>query len=294
MGRSNWELVSDEQCNLGECPVWDFVHKRIYWIDIPSGKIHLHYPEKNEYKAFETGQTLGSIALRKSGGLVAAIKNGFATVDIQKGTTWVIRQIKYSSPDIRFNDGKCDPAGRFWAGTMSVSNLHGSGSLYALDKDYSIKKKITGVSCSNGLAWSPDLDTFYYIDTPTLQVAAYQYDSLTGKISKKRIVIKFPAEEGYPDGMTIDTEGMLWIAMWGGWKIVRYNPRDGKKLDEIILPVSQVTSCVFGGTTLEDLYITSAKTGLTKSELQDQPFAGSLFVVKKTGLKGMNAFEFEG
>jgi sugar lactone lactonase YvrE len=294
MGERNWELVLDEQCNLGECPVWDFKHKRIFWIDIPSGKIHYYYPEKNEHKLFATGQSLGSIALRKSDGLVAAVKNGFATIDIKKGTTWMITQVESGFPDVRFNDGKCDPAGRFWAGTMSVSNLSGSGSLYSLDKDYSIKKKITGVSCSNGLAWSPDLGTFYYIDTPTLRVAAYQYDFHTGRINKKRIVIQFPEGEGYPDGMTIDTEGMLWIAMWGGWKIVRYDPRSGKKLDEIILPVSQVTSCVFGGTTLEDLYITTAKTGLTKNELQEQPYAGYLFVIKKSGYKGMNAFEFGG
>ena len=294
MSTGTWQVVLDQQSILGECPVWDFRHKRIFWIDILSGMIHYFYSDSNEHKTFNLGQVPGSIALKKNGGLVAAIKTGFATIDIQKGTTWTITQVESRFTENRFNDGKCDPAGRFWAGTMSGSNVSGSGSLYVLEKNYSVKKKITGITCSNGMAWSPDFTTFYYIDTPTRHVVAYRYDMMTGKISEKRIVINIPEEEGYPDGMTIDTEGMLWIAMWDGWKVIRYNPDSGEKLHEIKLPVSRVTSCVFGGDTMEDLYITSAKTGLTESELKAQPLAGSLFVVKNSGYKGMEAFEFGG
>jgi sugar lactone lactonase YvrE len=294
MGAGNLEVVLDQQSLLGECPVWDSRHKRIFWIDILSGVIHSYYLDKHEHKFFNLGQEPGSIALKKTGGLVAAIKKGFATIDIQHGATWIITQVETCSPDIRFNDGKCDPAGRFWAGTMSVSGMSGSGILYVLEKNYTVEKKIAGVSCSNGLAWSPDLKTFYYIDTPTRKVAAYRYDLISGQITDRRIVISIPEGEGYPDGMTIDTEGMLWIAMWDGWKILRYNPDTGKKLDEILLPVSRVTSCVFGGETMEDLYITTAKTGLSDNELKAQPLAGSLFVVKNSGYKGMNAFEFDG
>jgi sugar lactone lactonase YvrE len=294
MSVRNWELILDEKCSLGECPVWDSRQKRIFWIDILSGMIHYYCQDKNEYKVFGLGQVLGSIALRKTGGLVAAIRGGFATIDVQKETTWMIRQVEYGLSDIRFNDGKCDPAGRFWAGTMSISNLSGLGSLYVLDTNYCVKKKIVGVSCSNGMAWSPDTKTFYYIDTPTRCVVAYQYDIHTGGIKGKRTVIKIPEGDGYPDGMTIDTEGMLWIAMWDGWKIARYNPYTGEKLHEILLPISRVTSCVFGGESLEDLYVTTAKTGLTDEELKTQPLAGSLFVVRNCGYKGMNAFEFDG
>jgi sugar lactone lactonase YvrE len=294
MRAGNWEVVLDQQTILGECPVWDFKEQRIFWIDILSGMIHYYYPDKKEHQTFSLGQVPGSIALKKAGGLVAAIKRGFATIDIEKGTTWMIRQVESGSPDIRFNDGKCDPAGRFWAGTMSDSGIPAAGSLYVLEKNYSVKKKIKGVSCSNGLAWSADQKTLYYIDTPTRHVVAYRYDVHTGQISRKRVVVRIPEEAGYPDGMTIDTEGNLWIAIWDGWKVLRYNPDTGEKLGEILLPVARVTSCVFGGETLGDLYITTAKTGLTESQIKEQPLAGSLFVVRNCGYMGMKAFEFDG
>jgi sugar lactone lactonase YvrE len=175
---------------------------------------------------------------------------------------------------------------------MSISNSANAGTLYALEKNYELKKKIEGVTCSNGLSWSTDEKTFYYIDTPTRDVVAYDYEASSGQITNKRVVVHIPQEEGYPDGMTIDSEGMLWIALWNGWKVVRYDPFTGKPLTVFNLPVSKVTSCVFGGETLEDLYITTAKTGITEKDLKTQYLAGSLFVIKNCGYKGVRAFEF--
>jgi sugar lactone lactonase YvrE len=196
-------------------------------------------------------------------------------------------------PGNRFNDGKCDPAGRFWAGTMSHTDEPEKGSLYLLGKDLSVTKKIEAVSISNGLAWSPDHKTFYYIDTPTKKVAAFHFDNTNGKIEDKRYIIQFLNNEGTPDGMTIDSEGMLWIAHWDGWQISRWNPVTGEKLKSILLPVSRVTSCCFGGKNLDDLYITSASTGLSDDQLKKEPLAGSLFVIKNTGFNGLPAFEFD-
>ena len=196
-------------------------------------------------------------------------------------------------PGNRFNDGKCDPAGRFWAGTMSISNMPCAGSLYVLEKDGTVKTKITGVTCSNGMAWSPDDKTLYYIDTPTRQVVAYKYDTKNGDITDGRVAISIPEEKGSPDGMTIDTEGMLWIALWDGWKVIRYNPYTSEQLYEVTLPVSRVTSCVFGGDDMDDLYITSAREGLSDSDLKEQPLAGSLFVIRKSGFEA-DAFEYDG
>lgn len=294
MSQKNWEVVTGHRCLLGEGPVWDSKKKRIFWVDILNGEIRYYYPASHQHFLFNTGQFTGAVALRRSGGLIAALKDGFAAIDPENKTLQIVVRAKTHLQDNRFNDGKCDPAGRFWAGSMSISDTPHAGSLYMLEKDFTLLTKITGVTCSNGLAWSPDHKTLYYIDTPTRNIVAYHYDAGSGSIVNGRIVIRVPQTEGYPDGMTIDTEGMLWVALWDGWKIARYNPYTGKQLEQIRLPVSRVTSCVFGGDSLEDLYITSARVGLSEHDLIQQPLSGSLFVIKNSGFKGMDAFEFNG
>ncbi len=294
MSQINLEVVTKHCCLLGESPVWDDNQKRILWVDILTGEIHYYYPDRTEHKSFKLDQMVGAIAIRESGGLVAALKSEFVIINLNKEKIELISKVETFLSDNRFNDGKCDPAGRFWAGTMSISNKRYAGSLYSLEKDFSVNTKIIGVSCSNGMAWSPDYKTLYYIDTPTQNVVAYNYDIRSGSITDSRIVVSIPREEGYPDGMTIDTEGMLWVALWGGWKVIRYNPGNGKPLHQINLPVSQVTSCIFGGDKMEDLYITTAKTGLLKNDLIAQPLAGSLFILKKSGFMGIKSFEYKG
>jgi len=194
-------------------------------------------------------------------------------------------------PNNRFNDGKCDPQGRFWAGTMSLNEEPNAGSLYAFENNI-VQKKIENVTISNGLAWSIDHKTMYYIDTPTFEVVAYKFEKKTGCISDRQVALKIPIEDGFPDGMTIDDEGMLWIAHWDGWQVTRWNPNTGKKLLCIKLPASKITSCTFGGKDLTDLFITSAYVGLSVDELKAQPLAGSLFVIRNCGFKGELPFDF--
>jgi sugar lactone lactonase YvrE len=285
-------VVFKHTCLLGEGPVWDSKRKVICWVDIVNGEIHEYSPEQKTYRTIEVHQMIGSLAVCTNGNFIAALQNGFAFIDRITGEVQMITDPENHLLNNRFNDGKCDPAGRFWAGTMSFSEEAGAGNVYVIQNDLTSTKKIGEVSISNGMAWSADHKTFYYIDTPTCEIVAYDYEKSTGHISNKRMIIKIAEKDGYPDGMTIDNEGMLWIAHWEGWQVTRWDPGSGVKLHCIQLPAARITSCTFGGDKLEDLYITSAKVGLTEDDLEKQPLAGSLFVIHNCGYKGLPAFEF--
>ncbi len=287
------KVVIKHCCLLGEGVIWDKKQNLISWLDIEKGKIHEYNPGVQKHNVIEVNQKIGAIALCNNGGYIAAMKNGIGFINRSTHAIKIIADPESAIPDNRFNDGKCDPFGRFWAGTMSETEEPHAGNLYVLNKDLSIEKKMEGVTVSNGMAWDMKHNLFHYIDSPTQTVVTYDYDLTTGGIRNKRVTIRVPETEGSPDGMTIDEEGMLWVAHWEGWKIARWDPFTGKQLLEIRLPVSRVTSCAFGGNQLEDLYITTAKIGLSKAELIKQPLAGALFVVKNCGYKGVPAFEFE-
>lgn len=286
------ETVVSHKCILGEGPVWDHKKQRILWIDITEGHIHQFTPATNLFKTFAVGEMIGCLA-PAAGGFIAALESGFSFIDLDNEITKHIDDPEKHLPGNRFNEGKCDPLGRFWAGTLPLSEDNPAGSLYTLHPDLSVEKKIENVSISNGMAWSLDNKTFYFIDSPTLELVSYRYDIDTAAISDRKIIIRFDANEGFPDGMTIDDGGMLWIAHWGGWKVARWDPNTGNKLLQIDLPVSQVTSCTFGGENFDDLYITSASIRLTEEQIRKEPLAGSLFVIKNCGYKGMSPFEFK-
>ncbi len=287
------ELVLDHHCLLGEGPVWDKNLKSICWVDILLGKVHEYIPATNTHKTLSVNQMIGAIAICKSGHFIGALKNGFGFIDRKSGAVTMIGNPEPHLPGNRFNDGKCDPLGRFWAGTMSHTDEPKKGSLYLLDRNLTITEKIKKVSISNGLAWSSNHDTFYYIDSPTRKVVAYNFDKTSGEIKNKRTVVELSKNEGTPDGMTIDNKGNLWIAHWDGWQVSCWNPNTGKKIRKIPLPVSRVTSCCFGGENFDDLYITSARIGLSSEQLKSQPLAGSLFVVRNIGVNGVPAFMFD-
>lgn len=290
------ELELQDNSLLGEGPVWDHRAQRLYWVDIEGFALHVYNPATRAHRVLPTGEFIGSAAIRRSGGLIAALKSGFAAIDPETGSITPIADAESRLPGNRFNDGKCDPAGRFWAGSLALDedNGEGLGNLYCLDADHNVHLKVPGVWISNGLAWTRDARTMYYIDSPKQRVVAYDYDNASGAIANPRAVIEAPASEmGYPDGMTIDEEGMLWIAHWDGGHVCRWNPHTGKELAEIKVPVSRPTSCIFGGEDFGTLYITSARTRLKPEILAGQPLAGSIFKCRP-GVHGLPMNEYAG
>jgi sugar lactone lactonase YvrE len=289
------ELALGIRTALGEGSLWDDRAGRLLWVDIRSGEIHAFYPDGGTDRLlFKCGQTVGTVVQREGGGLVAAMADGFHFIDEAAGESRKILDPEQDKPQNRFNDGKCDPAGRFWAGTMNdIHHSRGEGSLYRLDPDMSCRKMIGGVSVSNGIAWSPDSATMYYTDTRTRVIWAYDYDMETGNISNRRTVVEITAGEGGPDGITIDAEGMLWVAQWGGWQAARYDPATGKKTGRVDVPAARVSSCALGGANLNELYITTAREGLSEKEQLGQPHAGCLFVAR-VDVPGLRAYRFRG
>ncbi len=287
------ELLIDGRAALGEGAIWDSQKKVLYWVDIINGEVHIYDPVEHHDRVIPVEQQAGTVVPCKSGGLMLALHHGFAHLDLETEEMKLISDPEQDIPGNRFNDGKCDPAGRFWAGTISMEDKSDMSALYRMDADYSVHKMLDKISISNGIAWSLDHKTMYYIDSPTRRVDAFYYDMDTGGISKRRPVVSVPEEMGLPDGMTLDAEGMIWVALWEGSAVARWNPANGELLEVINIPASRVTSCAFGGANLDELYVTTARIGLNDEELQAQPQAGGLFRAKP-GLRGIPAYEFGG
>lgn len=283
--------LNETRATLGEGPIW--YNDRLFWVDIVERRLYTYEPKSDTEQVTQLDSMVGTVVPRASGGLVVALQTGFAFVDEESGRVTAIADPEADKPDNRFNDGKCDPAGRFWAGTMAVSGGGTPGALYTLETDGRVTKKLEGIGISNGICWSHDRKTMYYIDSPTQHVAAFDYHPETGEISNRRVAVEIPKSDGLPDGMTIDERGFLWIALWGGYGVVCHDPLTGRRHAKIEVPASQVTACAFGGDDLEDLYITSAREGLSDEILRDQPFAGGLFRTR-VGVKGVPSFAYQG
>lgn len=277
--------VTSVKARLGEGPFWH--EGALYWIDILSKKIYRYYPSEDRTEEMQIDQYVGALAPRKKGGFVLALKNGFYLLEKFNGRLKPVANPEEDKLNNRFNDGKCDAAGRFWAGTMALDESPNQGALYMLSIDGRAQKKYSPATISNGLCWSADNQHMYYIDTPTRQVSVFDFDLATGEIKNLRPLIAIK-ERGNPDGMTIDSNGCLWVALWGGGAVACYDPKTSKLLRKIDLPASQVSSCAFGGPDLDDLYITTAGDGAEK-----EPLAGRLFRIKP-GVKGLLVNSFAG
>lgn len=263
---------------LGEGPVWVPDEQALYWVDILRPKLRRWHPASGIYQDWTMPADIGCFALREKGGAVLGLRTGIAFLDFSNSAVTQLIDPEADLKFTRFNDGKCDRLGRFWAGTMDEESPNYRGALYRLDTNGEIRQMKPGIGISNGLGWSPDNRTMYYTDSAKHTIWAYDFNLRSGTITNQRVFARTP--EGYvPDGLTVDAEGFVWSAKWDGWKVVRYAP-DGSIDQEVPLPVQRPTSCMFGGSELKNLYITSATTGLTESELTAQPLAGGVLVLE--------------
>ena len=287
------ELVLDTHSELGEGAIWHHRLRRLYWVDIERNHVYIYDPDRGSNRTIDVGERVGTVVPRRTGGLLLALQHGLAALDTDSEKLTRIVDPESGVPENRFNDGKCDPAGRFWAGTLAMAGKRGTAALYRLDTDLSVKQMVRGVTISNGIAWSLDKKTMYYIDTPTQQVVSYSYDDETGDIADRAVAVSIPEDMGFPDGMTIDEQGKLWIALFRGSALTRWDPKTGHLLDRVPIPASNVTSCALGGVDLRDMYVTTARTGLSNEEHAAQPHAGGTFRFR-ADVPGIPAFEFSG
>jgi len=286
------ELAAAVANKVGEGPVWLVDQQRLLWVDITGQLLQWFDSATGGVETFAVGRDVGAVAPAESGKLVAAVGDGFLAVDPELRSTELVAPVEADQPANRMNDGKCDTRGRFWAGTMGYDLRPGAAALYRLNGDCTVDTVLKPVTLSNGLDWSPDDRLMYYVDSKTQRLDVFDYDPDTGALSNRRTLLEIPEAEGLPDGLTVDAEGCVWLALWGAGRVRRITPAG--KVDRVLeLPVTQVTSCAFGGPDMADLYVTSAAHGLSAAELARQPEAGSLFVCRP-GFKGRLPNRFRG
>lgn len=264
------DLVWQRESELGEGPIWH--EDQLWWVDINGGDLLSYNPQTAQRRTWKPGGKLGTVVPRAGGGLLIAGETGFFFFDPATGRRQDIDSPPADMMNGRFNDGKCDPAGRLYAGTI---NMEGAAAFFRLDPDLRWKRVLTDVTISNGLAWWED--AFYYIDSAQRQVDVFDYDAPTGEISNRRCAFPTTDHDGVPDGMTIDRAGNLWVAFYDGAKVVHFERKTGETLAEIAIPAKQVTACWFGGKDLADLYVTSAAQSLSAEDHALYPLSGSLF-----------------
>ncbi|MGB4944086.1 MAG: SMP-30/gluconolactonase/LRE family protein [Trichococcus flocculiformis] len=268
------ELVFYAGSTLLEGPHWDAQNNLIYCVSIEDNMIYAIDPETGEVGTYLTEGPVGCAVLDQKGMILEAEKSGIFRIDPRTKEKQLVAKA-HDDERIRYNDGKLDPKGRLLVGTMGYDKTYeGESALYAIEKDGTVRTVLDGLTLANGMGWSPDGKTLYFIDTPTKKVGSYAYDPETGEAIFEKYVIEI-TDGSNPDGMCVDMEGMIWVAQYGGEKVCRWDPESGGKLEEIRMPVKNVTSCCLGGENLEYLYITTAKDGETQEAL-----AGGLFRVK--------------
>jgi sugar lactone lactonase YvrE len=318
----SWEVAVPAGAELGERPVWDAAAGCLIWVDILAGHVHRYRPGAGDEVHHAAGVPVGAAGLRAGGGYVLAAADGFrlagadgtpegwpdgadrADGDTEggpgPGPDGGARRPPGMAGDVRFNDGACDPAGRFWAGTVARDRRAGGGALYRLDPDGQITVVLDGVTESNGLGWSPDGGTFYFIDSgePRPRIRAFPCGLAAGTLGTPRDLVQPPPEHGIPDGLIVDAAGCLWVAFWGGRAVRRYSPA-GELLAELPVPVSQPSCPALGGPDLADLYVTTAWEDMTQAQRAAEPLAGHLLHTRAEdagldGVRGQPAGQFAG
>jgi sugar lactone lactonase YvrE len=271
---------------LGEGILWNHSQRQLYWVDIEGRKLIIQSPDSTDPEIITLSQKPGCVVCTTRDTLLLGMEDGVYHFNPAAGDPGTMELVfpNTNPGKTRCNDGACDPAGRFWVGTTDLAFTHPEGTVYRLDQDLSVREIIQPVVISNGITWSPDNTRMYYIDTSTNKIAAYDYNNVDGSVRFDRYTISIPEDYGNPDGSAMDEEGMLWIALWAGHSITRWNPETGTLLEQIRVPALNVTSLAFGGDNLDTLFITTAAINTPDDPIYEQ--AGSLFKCKP-GIRGI-------
>ena len=287
-----WRIAHAADDLIGEGPCWHGASGSLLWTDIAGSRIHRLHPATGEVWTRGLQQMAGAVLPRSAGGLALCLQDGVYLTDSDEGEPRLLAAIEPDDATTRLNDVKTDRAGRLWGGTMALDARTDAGAFYRIAADGTVTPVASPVTISNGIEWSPDGSRMYYIDTATHRMDVFDFDLDAGAASGRRPFIDFDPALGLPDGMTVDADGGLWVAFYDGWAVRRFGP-DGQLDRSIELPAARTTSCAFGGADLDQLFVTSARDGLTEGQLAQQPHAGSLFVIEP-GVRGLPVAPFAG
>lgn len=290
------ELVLDAHAELAEGPLWDVDRQVLWWVDINAGRVHRFDPATGSDGVIEIGRPVGCLVLREDGALVVAAPEALLSLDPETGATDAVARFEAESVAVRCNDGKPDPQGRFWIDRLALDRVAGASALVRFggvpEFEPRFETVLRGLTIPNGLDWSADGKRMYFVDSPRRVVAMFDFDPATGAIANGRIFARVDESVGLPayavpDGLTVDEEDCVWVAVWGGGCVLRFDP-DGSLLGRIDVPVGRVSSCAFGGADLTDLFITTAWEGATPDELAAEPAAGGIYRARP-GVRGRPA-----
>ena len=276
---------------LGEGAFWNYKTQELYWVDIVGNKFHIYNPEKKTNRTFEMPSMIGTVVPIDKDFALVALSNNVYKLNLNTKSLTPFTNVKLTKDENRFNDGKCDPNGNLWVGTINLDNPK-KCKLYKINSKGESKKMIDSITNSNGIVWTKDAKTMFYIDSPSKQIQAYDFDSTTSSISNMRVLVEVEDDFGILDGMAIDENDNLWVGLWDGFAVANFNSKTGELIRKINVPAKNVTSCAFGGENLDILYITTSSLGMSEEEQYKYPDAGSLFKVKP-GVKGVKTTHFK-
>lgn len=285
------EILYEAKAVLGEGPVWDHLAQKLYWVDIEGCRLHCYMPENKTYLSWEFDGMLGAVIPSEDGSLILAHERDLLRFNPINEKKEMLGLLPNTNQRLRFNDGKCDPQGNLWIGTMDKKLAPKAGNLYRVDPHGNARVVLKGTTISNGMAWTHDQDHYFYIDSDAYELWRFNYQPEEGSIGNKKVAFGIPRDFGAADGMSIDREGKLWIAHWGGHCIRRWDPDTGEVLQKIEVAAPHVTSCCFGGKEMDTLFITTARSGLNREQLEEYPLSGGLFSYTP-GVEGLPANHF--
>jgi len=286
------KVVIKIKSKLGEGAFWDHHQQQLYWIDIVDKKVYIYDPATEKNRTFDMPSSVGTVVPKSKDEAVIALEDGIYMLNTNTGNITLLSDVEADMPFNRFNDGKCDPNGNFWIGSMHWEQSAPKANLYKVEPNGKATKMLDSVTISNGIVWTGDKKTMYYIDTPTGHIRAFDFDHKTSTISNERIAVVIPESLGFGDGMTIDSEDKLWVGLWNGNAVGRFDPLTGKLLRKIEVPAHNVTSCSFGGKNFDTLYITTSSLDMNEEETKKYPLAGYVFEVHP-GVKGVAGNYFD-